>query len=280
MGIRFYCPNGHKLNVKPFQAGRRGICPYCGASVDIPTKSTRRSSRSRTTTSQRSTERARSGGRKMRDRNADGAVEQPRAGGAGSRGQRVSTSVGPQAEIPASAVDRPGVDLTRRDFPTVAGPTAKSAASEPQAPASTYAGRPGAGQPPPVPSRVGDPLAEAPDAVWYVRPASGGQFGPATAETMRCWIAEGRVRGDSLVWREGWRDWRHASATFLQLETDDEISALAGAVAEGDSAGGGPRGRHRGPSRRSKTANRLWIAGLTLLVIVLLIVFVWVLLGR
>ena len=41
MGIRFYCPNGHKLNVKEFQAGRRGICPFCGARTQIPTQSTR-----------------------------------------------------------------------------------------------------------------------------------------------------------------------------------------------------------------------------------------------
>ena len=45
MGIRFYCPNGHKLNVKSFQAGRRGICPFCGAKIIIPAQSTRKSSR-------------------------------------------------------------------------------------------------------------------------------------------------------------------------------------------------------------------------------------------
>ena len=45
MGIRFYCPNGHKLNVKEFQAGRKGICPFCGAKIQIPTESTRPSSR-------------------------------------------------------------------------------------------------------------------------------------------------------------------------------------------------------------------------------------------
>ena len=45
MGIRFYCPQGHKLNVKEFQAGRSGVCPYCGAKVQIPTESTRSSSR-------------------------------------------------------------------------------------------------------------------------------------------------------------------------------------------------------------------------------------------
>ena len=38
MGIRFYCPNGHKLNVKTFLAGRRGICPHCGVKLIIPTE--------------------------------------------------------------------------------------------------------------------------------------------------------------------------------------------------------------------------------------------------
>ena len=46
MGIRFFCPNGHKLNVKEFQAGRRGICPFCGARILIPTQSTRPATKS------------------------------------------------------------------------------------------------------------------------------------------------------------------------------------------------------------------------------------------
>lgn len=40
MGIRFLCPNGHKLNVKSFLAGRRGICPECGTRFYIPNQST------------------------------------------------------------------------------------------------------------------------------------------------------------------------------------------------------------------------------------------------
>ena len=36
MGIRFYCPSGHKLNVKSFLAGKRAICPQCGAKVLVP----------------------------------------------------------------------------------------------------------------------------------------------------------------------------------------------------------------------------------------------------
>ena len=39
MGIRFYCPNGHRLHVKEFQAGKRGICPHCDARFRIPSAS-------------------------------------------------------------------------------------------------------------------------------------------------------------------------------------------------------------------------------------------------
>lgn len=36
MGIRFTCPSGHKLHVKAFLAGKRGVCPHCGAKFVIP----------------------------------------------------------------------------------------------------------------------------------------------------------------------------------------------------------------------------------------------------
>jgi hypothetical protein len=36
MGIRFTCPSGHKLHVKAHLAGKRGICPQCGAKILIP----------------------------------------------------------------------------------------------------------------------------------------------------------------------------------------------------------------------------------------------------
>jgi hypothetical protein len=39
MGIRFLCPNGHKLHVKANLAGRKGACPTCGAKVIIPEES-------------------------------------------------------------------------------------------------------------------------------------------------------------------------------------------------------------------------------------------------
>ena len=39
MGIRFFCPNGHRLHVKSFLAGKRGYCPKCGTKLLIPDSS-------------------------------------------------------------------------------------------------------------------------------------------------------------------------------------------------------------------------------------------------
>jgi hypothetical protein len=39
MGIKFTCPNGHKLNVKPFLAGKRAVCPKCGVKMRVPLES-------------------------------------------------------------------------------------------------------------------------------------------------------------------------------------------------------------------------------------------------
>lgn len=41
MGIRFFCPNGHSLNVKSELAGKIGFCPKCNVRMVIPMESTR-----------------------------------------------------------------------------------------------------------------------------------------------------------------------------------------------------------------------------------------------
>lgn len=44
MGIRFECPQGHRLHVKAFLAGERGICPECDARFIVPAESGGRAS--------------------------------------------------------------------------------------------------------------------------------------------------------------------------------------------------------------------------------------------
>ena len=66
---------------------------------------------------------------------------------------------------------------------------------------------------PGLPAPIGDPIAEAPAAIWYVRPPTGSQYGPARGDVMRKWIVEGRVSSDSLVWRGGMTGWTPARQT-------------------------------------------------------------------
>jgi hypothetical protein len=101
-----------------------------------------------------------------------------------------------------------------------------------------------------------------------VRPASGGQFGPAAGEIMRRWISEGRVASDSLVWREGWPDWKPAASTFPSLAQGGGANSLAGVAGDPIGLGGSPAGTattsYRGRSRRS---NSMVVAMLVVLAI-------------
>lgn len=66
-----------------------------------------------------------------------------------------------------------------------------------------------------------EPVAAATGAVgatqWYVRPPAGGQYGPANDELIQSWIAEFRITPSTLVWRDGWPQWKNASEVFPQL---------------------------------------------------------------
>jgi hypothetical protein len=113
--------------------------------------------------------------------------------------------------------------------------------------------------------------------IWYVRPPSGGQFGPASGDLMRTWLSEGRVSADSLVWREGWQDWQEAGKVFPKLrgnhvmdflETTPVVTVAASPAAH----------VHRSKVNRSSDRNQVaLLVVLSLAVIVLLFVFLWVL---
>ena len=154
MGIKFLCPNGHKLHVKAFLSGKKAICPKCGVRVVVP-----------------------------------------------SDGQQVDDA---QLEADPASSAAEAVDLQ----PLTATAVGLADSTHPASNAASAIASPAA---------LIDPIDDAPSAVWYVRPATGGQFGPASGEIMRAWIVEGRVGASSLVWRAGWQEWRAASAIFPQL---------------------------------------------------------------
>ncbi len=67
---------------------------------------------------------------------------------------------------------------------------------------------------------VVDALGDPSISTWYVRPPSGGQYGPATTDVLRQWISEGRVSATALMWREGWSQWREAREILSGLASD------------------------------------------------------------
>lgn len=187
MGIRCYCPNGHKLNIKAFQAGLRGVCPRCGESFVIPRHSTRRSTKGRSGEASGSSELAEGGDHQ-----------------AGSTGSAIAA---PEQEMEISIHTVEGGE----------NPSALRYTPPPQPPKPPEPPRPAV--------ELVDPIEEDPVAIWYVRPPTGGQFGPADGEVMRQWIAEGRISVNSLVWREGWEQWEEAIQVFPQLSP--QVNAAA-----------------------------------------------------
>ena len=311
MGIRFYCPNGHKLNVKAFQAGRQGICPYCGTSVQIPLESTRPSSKelrdqhdyplSPGPAGSPATARAASSSTLPKaepigsDPSSERAFTSPLFSPATSDAPVAAAPQGSYSSFPSTALPQTAAAPQTPAFvapmppesaaPAVVGapmaampytPPQPTAAAAPAAAASAPAAPPA---PPPV---AGDPLSESPGAVWYVRPTSGGQFGPATADVMRGWLAEGRVGADTLVWREGWREWQDASATFPQLKPDEAADFFSGLASGSATPATSPAGAiHSQPlpsQRHSNASSAVIIVVLVIAVLVLVAVLVMALL--
>ncbi|MFN0019043.1 MAG: GYF domain-containing protein [Pirellulaceae bacterium] len=198
MGIKFLCPNGHKMNVKAFLAGKRGKCPKCGVSVRIPQE----------------TPASDSGEDLLGDASVPAAVTAQQA--------VVQTTVRPVTAVAPSAPMHPATQTYAapvvRPVMPVGAPAIPSVPA--MAPGYQLAGPAVMRMPHPTPAQMPigvDPISQAPNAIWYVRPPSGGQYGPARGDIMRKWVGEGRVSGDSLVWREGFPEWKSASQLFPSL---------------------------------------------------------------
>jgi GYF domain 2 len=246
MGIRFFCPNGHRLHVKTFLAGKRGVCPDCGLGVSIPYESDPKALKKKT-----------SGADDLYDGDPETVFEpELPAPTLPTTAQPISVQMpvlpsldpltvpGVTAAVPTSiapvvvpnvaiAGAKPSIMpyavpavanvtqpvIAKSVVPMAATPVAMANPTIPayNAPAKPVSVATTGVMPPPAFSAIPDPIAEAPMGVWYVRPTVGGQFGPARGDVMRQWIADGRVSSDALVWREGWPDWRVAAKVFPNL---------------------------------------------------------------
>jgi len=294
MGIRFYCPNGHRLNVKSFLAGKRGICPHCGVGVDIPLDS-----------------QIPPGSKKFRDQHA---VETAKASGEAALPEKPGgpllaldeiedeiTTTGDSRILGGSAIranasgasgamPRPapptygdsGIDIGgAKTGPGPAQTSNAAAANDFELPANFDAGAATAApaDAPQTPDAKPDPLAEDPTAVWYVRPPSGGQFGPAVGEVVRSWLDEGRITADSLVWREGWPEWLPADGVFPQLAKAPPVSppgkSASAASVETSSSPAAKKSSSRAQSGKSNHVGIIVVIVLGLLSLLLLGVLIW-----
>lgn len=297
MGIKFRCPNGHKLNVKSFLAGKRGVCPDCGQTFRIPPEGTDDSSvvamplpsrRGGLSAGEEGPfeERTFNVGENLEESDfetavavAAAAVEPARAfpvtgGGtvaaaAGFPAVQDVTFLPPKPSTQPTPAARPAADSDAA--PEIFFPAVKTEAkTQPSAVPPVKPLPVPAPQAPPAPA---DPIAEAPDAVWYVRPPSGGQYGPARGEVMRKWLAEGRVSSDSLVWRDGWAEWRDAGPLFPSLAAGGVAVAAIAPLQSVPVAAARPTDRRSAAkSPGGKKANSdLAVAALVCLVLVCLI---------
>ncbi|MGO9115575.1 MAG: DUF4339 domain-containing protein [Thermoguttaceae bacterium] len=174
-------------------------------------------------------------------------------------------SPGPASPAPATAAPAPVVVATA---PPPPGPTMTAVPAVPAAvPAPSQ----------PTAPEAADAIAESPEMIWYVRPPSGGQFGPASGELMKTWLSEGRVSADSLVWREGWRDWQEASAVFPKLR-GNQIMDFLETVPMVNVAAAPAANVHRPKVAQPSDRNQIaLLVVLSLAVIVLFVVFIFVL---
>lgn len=203
MGIKFRCHDcDKKLHVKAFLAGKRGVCPHCGAKVRIPESSEQPAEAATTAKPERAT----------------------RSKKAKASKNKVSTPASkPMAKAAKRSADKPSSSA----LTSTAATATQSAVSS-----KSSVGPPTAASSSAIAERDSDPISEAPEAYWYVRPPTGGQFGPADGEIMRRWMEEGRVSADSLVWREGWNDWKTGESVFPTLRQSPPTAAAPQTLAE------------------------------------------------
>jgi len=196
MGIVAYCPSGHRMKVKDYLAGRKGICPTCGSRFRIPMASM-----------------------------ASPPVTVP-APPAGTREQAVGS---PAAEAPARSIQhdvRIAATAERSAVATVVSLDPSIAAGLPELLMIADTVEPeGFDEPPPatVPQIDPDPTADVDiDAeddgedvlFWYVA-IPGGQPSAALREPeMVAWLDSGRATGSEVVWRSDWPGWKPIGDAF------------------------------------------------------------------
>jgi hypothetical protein len=121
-------------------------------------------------------------------------------------------------------------------------------------------------------------LANSLGAKWFVRPPTGGQFGPASSQLLMDWIQERRVTSDSLLWKEGTPNWQLASDLLPELYAATKSAILETSPLFGPSVVDleeeAKRGVSKGTSKRQSKKRRQQLTMVIILGLVSLLLFV------
>jgi len=204
MGIHFACHHcNHSLHVKDFQGGKRGRCPECKAPFRIPLKDASHSLA------------------------LDDSPVNPDAMLTFSTSSRTSKTSKKSSSAISIETDVPTKNSTEKS----ARPKKAKSASQKQSNVDQQTLTP-IDKKVPVLSEKEMPaaLSASLDAKWFVRPPSGGQFGPASPQLLMEWIAERRVTSDSYLWCEGMPQWQAATDLIPELVSPDSRKPPASTV--------------------------------------------------
>jgi len=244
MGIKFHCPNGHKMHVKSFLAGKKGICPKCGVRVEIPPVSDAESPPPSALENPASTSVA------TDDLTpAETSIGKPRPPAFGLDISAPSAEAAGFSETPDAPLELDeGLDLETLDDASVLAPQPPDRMSVARQGASPSSGdatlRPLSEALLPA-SVAGVPQAS--NASWYASLPNGTTVGPISAGAVLQGLQQGKFTADSLIWRDGWGQWQPLGSVLSQLSETAAVGAGQGSTARADdplseALGGQPTG--------------------------------------
>jgi hypothetical protein len=239
MGIKFRCPNGHKMHVKSFLAGKKGICPKCGVRIEIPLVSDVD---------------APPASALEHDSPQIGEIEtiepiqlaqaRPRGPAFGldlsapSQPTTAQKTSGPAAPADGSGLSETaplefdnGLDLGDDLSLLSDQPAGRASSGRASVGISLGSELPSSGPLPPAMSR---PAPQTSNASWYASLAGGATVGPMSADAILRGLEQGQFTTDSLVWRDGWSQWQPLGSVLSQMNTPSQPAAAGAASLNAD----------------------------------------------
>ncbi len=263
MGICFLCTECQRpLNVGQEFAGRQGKCPHCECNLAVPEASqiTRKEFEAKL--------------KVWLERQAKGnrvVEESPSTELPPTQAGQADTEITGAAALPPSKIN-----VTNNQPPVVRGVTAMVVESPKVLSESQKISNDLSTQWLKLNSKH---LSFPQAGDWYVRPPSGGQFGPADGKLLGAWIEEGRVTPDSFVWCPGWDDWQLAGEAFTAVN-ESKSAFVNEAEDSGQVVAVRTRTAYLKARQRRTMRNLIGLITGTVVVVVLIIILIFVIGGR